>query len=353
MIQKPTCTLLKLRQLFANKIFTGALLAVCLILSALAWRRSEDNKLADVNGAAITSLEVETALGRPLSQLYQQIYNLEKKKLDQLIDEKVLSEQAKRHGVSVAALLEQEVNAKILPVSDEEISALYDANKVRIPVPLEKVHDQIRDFLRNQRIEAQKALYLKSLREKAKVVTYLKPPAVFRADISVTGEPFKGAEKAPVTIIKFEDFQCPFCKQVQPTFVDLLKRYDGKLRLVHKDLPLEAIHAQARQAAEAARCADEQGKFWSYHDKLYAGSPKLSPEELKSYAKEVGLNVDSFEHCLTTRKYQAIVQKDLSEGTQLGLTGTPTFFINGREVSGNQPLDIFGAMIDEELGRAK
>ena len=134
MIQKPTCTLLKLRQLFANKIFTGALLAVCLILSALAWRRSEDNKLADVNGAAITSLEVETALGRPLSQLYQQIYNLEKKKLDQLIDEKVLSEQAKRRGVSVAALLEQEVNAKILPVSDEEISALYNANKVRIPV---------------------------------------------------------------------------------------------------------------------------------------------------------------------------------------------------------------------------
>ncbi|HEU0047234.1 MAG TPA: SurA N-terminal domain-containing protein, partial [Nitrososphaera sp.] len=122
-----------MRQLFANKIFTGALLAVCLILSALAWRRSEDNKLADVNGAAITSLEVETALGRPLSQLYQQIYNLEKKKLDQLIDEKVLSEQAKRRGVSVAALLEQEVNAKILPVSDEEISALYDANKVRIP----------------------------------------------------------------------------------------------------------------------------------------------------------------------------------------------------------------------------
>ena len=176
---------------------------------------------------------------------------------------------------------------------------------------------------------------------------------MFRADISVRGEPFKGAEKAPVTIVKFEDFQCPFCKQVQPTFVDLLKRYDGKLRLVHKDLPLEAIHAQARQAAEAARCADEQGKFWSYHDKLYAGSPKLSPEELKSYAKEVGLNVDSFEHCLTTRKYQAIVQKDLSEGTQLGLTGTPTFFINGREVSGNQPLDIFGAMIDEELGRAK
>src|SRR5207249_11326166 len=187
-------------------------------------------------------------------------------------------------------------------VSDEDISALYDANKVRIPVPLEKVHDQIRDLLRNQRIEAQKAMYLKSLREKAKVVTYLKSPAVFRADISVTGEPFKGAEKAPVTIVKFEDFQCPFCKQVQPTFIELMKRYNGKVKLVHKDLPLEAIHPLARQAAEAARCADEHGRFWSCHDKLYAGSPKLSPEELNSYATEVGLNGDSFERCLTTRK---------------------------------------------------
>ena len=245
------------------------------------------------------------------------------------------------------------MNAKILPVIDDEISALYNANKERIPVELDKVREQIRNLLRNQRLTAQKRLFIKSLREKAKIVSYLKPPPAFRAEVSVVEEPFRGSEKAPVTIVKFEDFQCPFCKQVQPTFVDLLKRYDGKLRLVHKDLPLEAIHPQARQAAEAARCADEQGKFWSYHDKLYAGSPKLSPEELKSYAKEVRLNVDSFERCLTTRKYQAIVQKDLSEGTQLGLTGTPTFFINGREVSGNQPLDIFGAVIDEELGRAK
>ena len=301
----------------------------------------------------ITAQEVEIALGRPLSQLHQQIYTLERQKLDELIDERLLSEEAKKRGIPVTNLIEQEVDTKILPVTDDEIETLYKANKARIPVELEKVREQIRNLLRDQRLTAQKRSFIKSLRENAKIVSYLKPPPAFRAEVSVVEEPFRGPEKAPVTIVKFEDFQCPYCKQVQPTFVDLLKRYDGKLRLVHKDLPLEAIHPQARQAAEAARCADEQGKFWSYHDKLYAGSPKLSPEELKSYAKEVGLNVDSFEHCLTTRKYQAIVQKDLSEGTQLGLTGTPTFFINGREVSGNQPLDIFGARIDEELGRAK
>ena len=218
---------------------------------------------------------------------------------------------------------------------------------------LDKVREQIRGYLQNQKIEAQKALFLKSLRSKAKVVTYLKPPPVFRAELSVAGEPFKGSEKAPVTIVKFEDFQCPFCKTVQPTIVELLKRYDGKVRLVHKDLPLDSLHPQARQAAEAARCADEQGKFWNYHDKLYANSPKAGIDDLKSYAKDVGLDVAGFDRCLAGGKYKAVVERDLQAGAQLGLTGTPTFFINGRELSGAQPLEAFAALIDEELARSR
>jgi protein-disulfide isomerase len=123
--------------------------------------------------------------------------------------------------------------------------------------------------------------------------------------------------------------------------------------LVHKDLPLESLHPQARHAAEAARCAFEQGKFWEYHDKLYANSPKGSADDLKSYAKEVGLHVDSFDRCFASGKYKAVVQQDLNEGAQLGLTGTPTIFINGREISGNQPLKAFEAIIDEEIVAAK
>jgi protein-disulfide isomerase len=169
----------------------------------------------------------------------------------------------------------------------------------------------------------------------------------------VIGAPFKGPERAAVTIVKFEDFQCPYCKTVQPTYQELLKRYNGKVKLVHKDLPLDALHPQARQAAEAARCAGEQGKFWEYHDALYANSPKAGVEELKSHAKEVGLNVSSFEQCFTSGKFKGLVQKDLSEGAQLGVTGTPTFFINGREISGAQPVEAFAAIIDEELGQAK
>jgi protein-disulfide isomerase len=264
----------------------------------------------------------------------------------------LLTQEAKKRGVSVEAVLDQEVNSKILPVDDDEIEVFYKSNQARIPADLNKVREQIRGYLHSQKIQAQKALFFKSLRSKAKVVTYLKPPLVFRAELSVAGEPFKGSEKARVTIVKFEDFQCPFCKQVQPTFNDLLSRYNGQVKLVHKDLPLQSLHPQARQAAEAARCAYEQGKFWEYHDKLYANSPKASTDNLKSYAKEVGLNVDSFDRCFASGKYKAIVQQDLNEGAQLGLSGTPTFFINGREISGNQPLEAFEAIIDEELARA-
>ena len=310
-------------------------------------------KIANVNGQFILASDLQKYAGRELSLQRENLYKLEKQKLEEYISAFLLTREAKRRGVSVETVLDEEVNSKILPVGDDEIDVFYKSNRARIAVELDKVREQLRSYLRNQKIEAQKTLFFESLRSKAKVVTYLKPPPVFRADLPVAGEPFKGSENAAVTIVKFEDFQCPFCKQVQPTFNVLLSRYDGKVRLVHKDLPLESIHPRARQAAEAARCAYEQGKFWEYHDKLYANSPKASTDELKGYAKEVGLNVDSFDRCFASGKYKAVVQQDLKEGAQLGLTGTPTFFINGREISGNQPLEAFEAIIDEELVAAK
>ena len=334
----------------AALLSTSLLLAVILVS---ACQKVGGAKIAEVDDRLIFASDLEKYAGRELAAQRENLYKLEKHKLDQYITAFLLTEEAKKRGVSVEAVLEQEVNSKVLPVGDDEIEVFYKANRARIGGDLNKVKEQIRDYLRNQKIEAQKALFFKSLRSNAKVVTYLKPPPVFRAELSLAGEPFKGSEKAPVTIVKFEDFQCPFCKQIQPTVNALLSRYDGKVRLVHKDLPLESLHPQARQAAEAARCAHEQGKFWEYHDKLYANSPKASADDLKSYAKDVGLKADSFDRCVASGKHTEVVQRDLNEGAQLGLTGTPTFFINGREISGNQPSEAFEAIIDEELARVK
>ncbi|HYA29825.1 MAG TPA: DsbA family protein, partial [Acidobacteriota bacterium] len=282
-----------------------------------------------------------------------QLHRVEVQKLNEYIGATLLTREAQNKGVSVSTLLDQEVNAKVPAISEAEIEAFYNQNKARLQVGLDKVHDQIRDYMREQKTETQKNEFIKALRAKAKVTTYLKTPEVFRAEVPVTGAFVRGAEKAPVTIVKFEDFQCPYCKTVQPTFSELLKRYNGKIRVIHKDLPLDAIHPQARSAAEAARCAGEQGKFWDYHDKLYSVAPKLAVEDLKGVAKEVGLDVASFEQCYNGGKFKGAVQKDLLDGAKLGLNGTPAFFINGREISGAQPVQAFEAMIDEELGQAK
>jgi protein-disulfide isomerase len=316
-------------------------------------QKSDNAELAVVDGRSVMAADLQKYAGKEISAQRESLYKLEKQKLEEYINAFLLTHEAKKRGVSVESLLDQEVNSKILPVGDDEIAAFYKLDKARIAVDLDKVREPIRDYLHKQKIEAQKALFFKSLRSKAKVITYLKAPPVFRAQLSVAGEPFKGFEKAPVTIVKFEDFQCPFCKRVQPALKELLSHYNDKVKLVHKDLPLESIHPESRQAAEAARCAYEQGKFWEYHDELYANSPKASADNLKSYAKQVGLNVDSFDACFASRKYKAIVQQDLSEGMQLGLSGTPTIFINGREISGNQSRATFEGIIDEELASAK
>jgi protein-disulfide isomerase len=331
---------------------------VCLLglalLAGISCRSSNNSeKVAEVDGTAITQSDLDRSAGKVLSNAREQLHKLERAKLDEHIGATLLTREAKNRNISVSTLLEQEVSNKVAPVTEEEIQKFYTSNKTRLQVELDKVHDQIRDYLRDQRLESRKNEFFKSLRSKAKVTSYLKAPPVFRADVAVNGAPFKGTERAPVTIVKFEDFQCPYCKTVQLTYQELLKRYNGKVRLVHKDLPLDAIHPQARQAAEAARCAGDQGKFWEYHDILYTNSPKAGIDELKSYAKEVGINAASFEQCFTSGKYKGLVQKDLSEGAQLGLTGTPTFFINGREMSGAQAVEAFAAVIDEELNQAK
>ena len=330
-----------------------AVAGVAVVAATGAFNKERRSIVADVDGQVVYASDLEKSAAKVLSEQRQRLYQFEKQKLEEYIDAVLLTRAAKKSGISIETLLDREVHSKIMPITDDEIEVFYGSNKSRLGMGLKEAREQIREFLRVKKTEIQKTLYLKSLRSNSRIETYLKAPPLFRAEVPITGAPSKGPEHALVTIVKFEDFQCPFCKQVQATIMELLSRYNGKIRLVHKDLPLDSIHPQARQAAEAARCAHEQGKFWSYHDILYANYPEMSEVNLKNLARKVGLDFNAFDRCLSSGKYKAAVQRDLIDGTKLGVTGTPTFFINGREISGNQPLEIFAAIIDEELGRTK
>ncbi len=163
-------------------------------------------------------------------------------------------------------------------------------------------------------------------------------------------DPVLGAEDAPITIVEFADFQCPFClRHAQETYPRLLEDYGDKIRFVYKDFPLSSIHADAFSAALSAQCAQEQGKFWEYHDLLFTGSLGLGQEAYDSYATQLGLDVTAFDQCINEERYAEQVQSDYDFGVQLGVSSTPTFFINGIAVVGAQPYSLFAQIIDFEL----
>ncbi len=328
---------------------------ILLLLAGLGFpftAHAADEPLAVVDGVAIGSEEVEKSLTGQLSKLEEQIYNLKRQKLDALINEKLLTKEAAKRGVSVPALLDSEVTSKVGLVTEQEIENFYQANKAQIQGEQAQVREQIRAHLQNQKLGTKREEFLKSLRSQAKVVVNLKPPPIQRVEVSVQGAPFKGGDKAPVTIVEFSDFHCPFCRQVVSTLAKLESQYGEKIKLAFRDFPIEGLHPGASKAHEAARCADEQGKFWAYHDKLFAGPANSSPELFNRLAKEVGLEPVAFETCLSSGKHQAAIKKDIAEGQRLGVAGTPAFFINGRLLSGAQPLEAFARVIDEELARA-
>jgi protein-disulfide isomerase len=309
---------------------------------------ASDEVVAEVEGEKITSEQLDKSLINELRPLQEQIHNLKQQKLDQMINERLLNSEATRRKMSAAELLDIEVTKKVTLVTEQEVDAFYEANKTNIKDG-PQVRQQIRQYLQNQRLQSERDKYLQTLRSKSKVIVRLPALPVTRVQVNVAGAPVRGEEKAPVTIVKFEDFQCPFCRQAQPTFTALEARYADKVKVVHRDFPIDSIHPLARRAAEAARCANAQGQFWKYHDKLYSVGLTPDPNQLSALAKETGLDVTAFDSCLSSGQFKAAVQKDLEQGQQLGITGTPAFFINGRMIVGAQPLESFTKIIDEEL----
>lgn len=174
-------------------------------------------------------------------------------------------------------------------------------------------------------------------------------PQYVRYKIATDGFPSLGPADAPITIVEFSDFECPFCRSFQQnTYQPLMNAYPGKIRFVYRNLPLTTIHPDAFGAAVAARCANEQNAFWPYHDKLFS-SDQLGQAVYIQYATELGLDVNAFQACLASDRNNKFIQDDSDFAANLGVNSTPTFFINGLAVIGAQPLEVFKQVIDKEL----
>ncbi len=308
--------------------------------------------VAVVNGETISAADLEQALADQLDRLQSQHYDNKRRKLDELIETRLLAQEAARRSLSLDALLEAEVNSKIPAVTDDEVHTFYEANKKDLQGDEPGLREEIREHLRSRKVNAQRKIFVDSLRQQAAVTIQLELPPFYRASVSTEDAPARGPAAAPVTIVKFEDFHCPFCRRAHATLQTLQTRYGDKLRIIHKDMPLEGLHPGATRSHVAARCAGEEGKFWEYQDKLYEIPPKPTPEKLKGVAQELGLDAAAFDTCLAAGKYDAAIEKDFTEGEALGVTGTPAFFINGRPLRGAQPVENFVRVIEQELSNA-
>lgn len=332
--------------------------ALGLLLGTAAWAEApQDSRtsriLAEVEGEAITAETVEQALGYRVHKLKHELYRLQREKLDAMIAEKLLEREATRRGVSVERLLEAEVTK--VSVTDQEIAVFYREHKDSIQAKEAAARDAIRKYLEQQKRADQKSRFLDRLRAQAQVRDYLEAPEPIPYDfLVVPGAPIRGPKHAPVTIVAFWDFQCPFCGQAHAVLLKVLEAYPKEVRLVVRYFP-PARRPQAKLAAEAAQCAAQQGRFWEYADRLHAHASDLDPAKVRALAGELRLDPRVFGTCLDTGKARARVAQDLTDGREAGVTGTPTFFINGRILEGAQPLAAFRKMIDQELaigGRA-
>ena len=301
--------------------------------------------VATVDGTPITRAALEAEVKPQLVEIDNQRYEVLSEGLDGMIAEALVAKEAKARGLSTEALMQQEVTAKLATPSDADIQKVYDANKAQLGnATLDQVKDRIVQYLQGQQEAELQEKFITSLREKYKTTVALKPPKI---DVADGGAPSQGPANAPVTIIEFSDYECPFCKRAEPTVEQVVAAYPDKVRLVYRHYPLP-FHKSARPAAEAAACANAQGKFWEYHKKVFS-APSLDDATLKKLAGEVGLDQAKFDTCLTNKEMAAAVDKDVADASAVGVRGTPAFFINGRMISGAQPFEKFKVIIDEEI----
>jgi protein-disulfide isomerase len=346
--------------------------------------------VAKYEGGTVTAGELDEATKSEMKQLdaehEKRVYELRRSTLDRLILERLFEERAKKEGMKLEEYLQREITASAPAPTDADLQQFYDrqvqqakaqtppyeAVKEQIrqqlaqqgaknptekelrafyderttPPPFAAVKDQLRDALVNERAQQAAGNYLQKARTDAKVQILLQPK---RTEVAAEG-PTKGPADAPITIVEFSDFECPFCVRAEESIAQVMKAYEGKVRIVYRDFPLPN-HTKAPKAAEAAHCAGDQGKYWEMHSTLFKNQRAIDVPALKGYAKELGLDTAKFDQCLDSGAKANVVAEHKKAGEAAGVTGTPAFFINGVFLNGAQPFEAFKEIIDSELSR--
>jgi protein-disulfide isomerase len=283
--------------------------------------------VATVSGTNLTLADLQQQEGGKLLQAGYQYYLNERKALEELIDNRLLADEARKRNISLDQLLNTEVYKDVKDPTEDQLEVYYEGLETQ--EPYQSVREEVLQHLRELRRTRARAAFVENLRKEAKINIMLMPPT---ADVDTAKAYVRGSQNAPVVLVEFADYECPYCQKVNPQIQQLKKEYGDNLTVIYKDFPLP-MHHSAEKAAEASRCAGEQGKFWEYHDVLFY-SRMVDVDALKEHARVLKLDADRFDTCLDSGQEAAAVKKDLDEAKGLGLTGTPSFFVNGHFFSG-------------------
>lgn len=284
--------------------------------------------VATIAGQTITAGPILERLKPIIYNIRLEVYELTKQRVDQLVDDMLLLEDARRRQIGPEEIVRAEISDKVKSPTEEEIAKFYSENKSRISGDLNAVRNQVATYLQNEsRQHLEKELSAR-LRKGADIKWLISEPGQPVQNISVDDDPSRGDASAPVTIVEFTDFQCPACAAMHPVLDEVLTSYGNKVRLVVRDFPLNQ-HENARKAAEAANAANAQGKFFEYIALLFKNQKALDVPSLKKYASDLGLDRARFDAALDRGLYAAEVKKDVSDGELYGVGSTPTIFVNG------------------------
>jgi protein-disulfide isomerase len=310
-----------------------------------------DQVVATFNGGKITSAELEKEVRPQIADLENKMFQARKQTLEQMAMERIVKAEAAKAGLSEQDWIKKKIDeTPVTPPTEAQMRQFYDRLKSGGQIPpeasYESLKDRISQALVNQQRQGQMQKVVGDLQKQANLQVNLPQP---RIQVAAEG-PTRGPKDAPVTIVEFSDFECPYCGSAFETVEQVMNAYAGKVRLVYRQFPL-SFHPHAAKAAEASLCAADQGKFWEYHDVLFKNQKKLEPTDLKAHATEVGMDAQKFGQCLESGEKKKAVDADQQAGLAAGVGGTPAFFINGIFLNGAQPIDEFKKVIDGELAR--
>jgi len=317
------------------------------VVATVGRERITEADVAAGDRGAFEKLEADYNLKLRQLQLKQQQarHELLQQQLDKVLDRRALELEANARGVTADAVLAE---IKVSAVSEEEARRFYEDNKTRTKDSFETLESKITEYLANEHNQNATRSFYDGLRHKHGITSLMEP---YRVAVAATG-PSRGRENAPVTIVEFGDFQCPYCREAETSLHTVLTRYPGEVRLVFRNLPLPSLHPDATVAAEAAVCAERQGMFWQMHDAMYENQSALSADALKDTAKRLGLKTEGFDACMSDPGTKEAVESDQAAAEELDVTSTPYFFINGRPLNGSVPVERFESLISDELRRA-